>query len=788
MAYTVNTNIASLQAQEYLRINQEFQQKTINRVTSGLRIVSSGDDAAGLAIANSFRSDRAVITQGVRNANDGLSTLQTIDGGLNNISQLLDRARTLATQSASGTFTGDRAVLDSEFQSVIFELSRQATAIGLDTGGLFATNLTVFIGGGRGSTSAAQITNGSVAVDLSTSTVDPRSLGIKGLQVSGAYAKDVDQILADTTNSSSEAVPGYTDFYFRGPGFSGDERARVSVNLNGVNDAEKLVGAVNSAIAQAGSGGVSSSTFFRNAGVRATIVTDSDNNRRLVFQSSTTAFQVAAGDRLANALLGNVTASGGATGVALDYTVSGGAAAASTGTAFAAARDVIVRIHGGSLGAPTDLTLAVTTSTTIDTALTSLSQLVAANSSLIAAGISVTTAAVGQNLVFTSKRGEDFEVLAVNDSGNRLGLGSAQNTTATTSASFDASSITSAAVSTASGAQTLAISVGGGAYVTLSHTFSSSTAASDIVNTLNTSFASTASLQQAGLVASTGAGSTIVVSSNNGTFFRISSNTSGAGFGFGTVAGAITTTTVSTASSTTSATVNSGGASATGLLAYSPVRTGNDDQLITVTAKDSTGTERSIAITLQSDSTAQRARSLDEAIDYINAQIQASTSTDIQSIVAVKERDPAAGGAEKIRFLSPLAEFKVSIASNPGASGITTGQGTVATTSVLSGGSTVDIATQSNASSAVIALARAVAAIGAVQAVVGRGQNQFNFAISLAQTQIINLNSSESRIRDADLAAEAANLTKAQILQQAGVAALSQANSAPQAILSLLQR
>jgi flagellin len=265
------------------------------------------------------------------------------------------------------------------------------------------------------------------------------------------------------------------------------------------------------------------------------------------------------------------------------------------------------------------------------------------------------------------------------------------------------------------------------------------------------------------------------------------SNTSGAGFGFGTVAGSTSTTSVSTTSGTTSATVNSGGASATGLLAYSAIRTGNDDQLVTITAKDSSGVERSLAITLQADTSALRGRSLDEAIDHINAQIQASGSADIQKIVAVKQRDAAAGGAEKIRFLSPLSEFKVSISANPGASGITTGQGGVATTTTLSGGSTVDIATQGNASSAVIALAQAVVAIGNVQAVVGRGQNQFNFAISLAQTQIINLNASESRIRDADLAAEAANLTKAQILQQAGVAALAQANSAPQAILSLLQ-
>src|SRR5712692_4249701 len=114
MAFSIVTNVASLLAQDNLRITGELQQKTIQRLTSGLRINSSADDAAGLAIANTFRSDISVLQQGIRNANDGLSTLQTIDGGINNISLLLDRARTLATQSATGTFTGDRNTLNSE--------------------------------------------------------------------------------------------------------------------------------------------------------------------------------------------------------------------------------------------------------------------------------------------------------------------------------------------------------------------------------------------------------------------------------------------------------------------------------------------------------------------------------------------------------------------------------------------------------------------------------------------------------------------------------------------------
>src|SRR5258708_35877617 len=115
MSFSINTNVASQQAMNYLEQNSKFQRKAISEVTSGLRIVNSGNDAAGLAIANTFRSDEAVLTQGIQNANDGLSQLQIADGGISNISQLLDRARTLATQSSSGAFTGDRTVLNSEF-------------------------------------------------------------------------------------------------------------------------------------------------------------------------------------------------------------------------------------------------------------------------------------------------------------------------------------------------------------------------------------------------------------------------------------------------------------------------------------------------------------------------------------------------------------------------------------------------------------------------------------------------------------------------------------------------
>ena len=85
------------------------------------------------------------------------------------------------------------------------------------------------------------------------------------------------------------------------------------------------------------------------------------------------------------------------------------------------------------------------------------------------------------------------------------------------------------------------------------------------------------------------------------------------------------------------------------------------------------------------------------------------------------------------------------------------------------------------------AVAAAITTLGSAQAAVGKGQNQLNYAIGLAQSQISNFSAAESRIRDADVASEAANLTKAQVLQQASMAAMAQANSAPQAVMALLR-
>ena len=793
MSFRINTNIAALQAQDYLRQTSDVQQKTIGRVTSGLRILSSGDDAAGLAIANTLRSDQAVLDQGIRNANDGLSTLQTIDGGINNISKLLDRARTLATQSASGTFSGNRQLLNSEFGSVINEIDRQAQSIGLNTGGQFAKSLSVFIGGGKAGGGISEITNGSTTINLSTSPVDAKSLGLKGTQAAGvstinlsdSSATSVEKIVTNATNSTSEAVGGFTDFYFKGPGFGGKDRVKVSVNLSGVASTDTLVTAVNAAIENAGNGATAQATAFKNSGVRATIVTDASGNKSLGFTSGTTAFQVSAGDKTSNALLGNVTSASDPTGLSLKNSVQGGTATAAAATTFAQNGTITVRLQGSGLSSPVDISLAVTTATTVDQALTALNTAVSQNSQLQAAGISVETATAGSNLKFSSNHGERFEVQASGDVGNVLGLGSFASSTGATGA-FEYTATTGAAAAlTATTNETLEFSIGGGAKISITAQAATNTAQS-AADGINAQIATQASLVKAGIVADVQGGQ-VRLRSLTDSNFRVNTVGNSNIFGFGTTTATGTAFAANTNpdNNTTEQSFTAGGSQQTGLVAFSAIRNGSDAQTITLSANDSSGATKTVSVVLKNDSSSQSGASVDSAIEAINAASQQTNDPTLQKLVAVKDK-ASAGGADGINFLSAGSTFKVQVGTNGGGTGLGN-QGTVVNSATAGTGSTSDISSQDNAQAAVSALADAVQSLGNAQAAVGKGQNQFSFAVNLASSKLTNIAAAESRIRDADLASEAANLSKSQILLQAGISALAQANSAPQQVLALLR-
>ncbi len=179
MSFSVVTNISSLNSQSQLDRTNMGLERTLARLTSGLRINSSADDAAGLAVANRFRMDNAGLNTGIRSANDAISRLQIEDGAMSNISSLLDRALTLATQSASDTFLGSRTTLDAEFSSVLSEITRTATAAGLETSSTNLNARSVFVGNTQISTGAS-VTYISFAL---TTAVDSTGLGISSQNI-----------------------------------------------------------------------------------------------------------------------------------------------------------------------------------------------------------------------------------------------------------------------------------------------------------------------------------------------------------------------------------------------------------------------------------------------------------------------------------------------------------------------------------------------------------------------------------------------------------------------------
>ena len=174
MSFSVVTNLASLNAQNTLTKTNQGLQTTLARLTSGLRINSSADDAAGLAVANRDGLDNTGLQVGIQASNDAISTLQIEDGAMSNISSLLDRAQTLATQAASSTFTGSRSTLDNEFQSVLSEITRNAQAAGVETGNANLSSRSVFVGNTQTNTSAS-VSYVSFAL---TTGVDSQGLGI----------------------------------------------------------------------------------------------------------------------------------------------------------------------------------------------------------------------------------------------------------------------------------------------------------------------------------------------------------------------------------------------------------------------------------------------------------------------------------------------------------------------------------------------------------------------------------------------------------------------------------
>ena len=200
MGLRVNTNIFSLTAQTNLSDVSTRLGGNFSRLSSGLRIASAADDAAGLGISERMRAQVRSLQQAGRNASDGISLVQTAEGTINELNSNLVRMRELAIQSSNGTLNaGDRLVIDTEFQALVSEIDRVASQatfngvnlldgstptltfqVGTESGETIDVNLADLSAATLGiTTDVTNVTNAQAALDLIDTAVDTVS-GLRG--------------------------------------------------------------------------------------------------------------------------------------------------------------------------------------------------------------------------------------------------------------------------------------------------------------------------------------------------------------------------------------------------------------------------------------------------------------------------------------------------------------------------------------------------------------------------------------------------------------------------------
>ena len=178
----INTNTSALRAQNGSRVANQALQTAMERLSTGKRINSAKDDAAGLAIASSMTSQIRGMSQAIRNSNDGISLAQTAEGALNEVSNMLQRVRELSVQSASGTYSADDR---TNLQAEVAELGAQIDDIVANTE---FNGVTVF--------GAADVT---IDIQTGANSGDTTSLTITGFDVSAASGSDISSVAGATT-------------------------------------------------------------------------------------------------------------------------------------------------------------------------------------------------------------------------------------------------------------------------------------------------------------------------------------------------------------------------------------------------------------------------------------------------------------------------------------------------------------------------------------------------------------------------------------------------------------
>ncbi len=853
MPQTINTNIASLTAQRNLDSSQSANQLALQRLSSGLRINSAKDDAAGLAISTRFDAQVRGLNVAIRNAGDGISLAQTAEGALGAVTDNLQRLRELSLQASNATNSdSDRAALNAEAQQIIEEIGRVSEQTNFNGTNLLngGFNASVQIGTNRGekvdfairAVTADRLGGGSgsgVSATGTSSGIASGDLVINGVAIEASKGSDDTASVANqaasaiakaaTINRATDqtgvtakvnvnTVAGTTQVAAAGTGTVVLNNVSIDVAVGGVDadaDRQSVVTAINSKSDQTGvvavdtgstAGGVIlEAADGRNVtidftgdltGAKTGLAAEASDGTAETYEGSYTLISddiitiIDGGDGTGSGNLANSglqrgsyesnlasVASTSRTGAGVAASVVTGAVAGFDFSGSNATFDIT--ISGATTGAQ-DASDTISLTTNLADADAAQAAIQAEIDAGALAGL-VTVTSDGTNLTFARTTGEGG-TLTID---TFAGAGAASVDTflgladGSTSVSSDDAGTTGATVT--AGADTNTTSLSAGDLVINGVSIVAAVASDDTASdtTANSSDAAASAIATAAAInkASGDTGVTAVVNAN---IVTGGTATTAADAG---ASGTIFVNGVETGTVTAAGDLATDRASAIDAINAISGQTGvlasDNGSSITLTAAD--GRNISIAVDNDDDAAVFAAGlGLDPSVAGI-----AEANIDGATFTYASVAETTYGTVT----LQSAGAIKVSSSTNgaTGVSDIGFSQGTFGGASDGQFLTEVDISTEEGALTALKAIDNALDSVNAERANLGAIQNRLDQTISTLAVNVENLSTANSRIVDADFAKETAELSRTQVLQQAGVAILAQANAAPQLVLSLLQ-
>lgn len=705
MALVINTNVASLNAQRQLMSSGNALDRATERLSSGARINSAKDDAAGLAISNRMTSQVRGLDQAIRNANDGVSLIQTAEGALSESTNILQRMRELSVQSANGIYSsGDRATLNAEVQQLVKELDRIA-----DTTSFNGQKL---LDGKLGNVSLQVGSSANQTIEFKVQAMDAKTLGMGSTSVDllGSEFSSLSLLAgANDLKDGDVLINGQTIGDFAG---SKDTLNDLIGNIN-----EKVGGVTASAITQLNGSRVGSGIVDNDAGQGLNITVTELNGAVQTYQLRENTTSI---DELAEAIN---RVSGGAvnasisddgtltlannTGATIAVAAAGGLDLATSIGMVSSVGDGVSQTGQLVLTSNDDRPITITRGNT--GTLQDLHRLGFRESGKggVIEGAGITTAnadtswGVGDltinGTVISNKDTDSLigKINAINKSTAETGV----TANAFATVAIDMSSVKLTSAFTVTSADTLTIN-------TIDIDLSAVTTIQGMVDAINDK--SNLSGVRAAVQ-----GNKVILESDQGAI-RFSNNTV-AGSVFGGTAGA-----------------GFFGATFTEFMASGAAVT---TSVSTATLPSALKVEAGIKLTSSSG-------------NPISVELGLNASA---AEIGILEANSTAGGA-----------FGSAIAS-------------------------ISIDTQANAQKAIKVIDNALDTINSVRSDLGAVNNRLDFTVSNLANISEKTSTARSRITDADFAAETANLSRSQVLQQAASAMLAQSNARPQQVLSLLR-